>query len=456
MKSLIVYALIGILSGASFAADTPPKRPNVIVIFTDDQGYADVSVNGCKDYQTPHLDSLAKNGVRCTSGYVTQPQCSPSRAGMLTGRHQSRFGHEENPPNAPDPKLGLPLTERTIADHLKAAGYFTGHVGKWHQGHHTSKAPLQRGFMESISTEGMFDTEEAAAAFAAEARKTGTFRGKYGALWRNGKPEPMQGYVADAEAGEVAGFIDRHHEKPFLLYWAHPFPHVPQVTDEKYLQRVAHIADEKRRVYASMMLAVDDGVGRMLEALRKHGIEENTLIFYMSDNGGPSDGRLPCFNTPFTGNKGGMKEGGIRVPYFVQWKGTLPAGKVYERPVSTLDILPTALAAAGAKALPDMQLDGVNLLPFFNGEATGEPHERLYWRYLRRDMWAIRESDWKLVKMKGKREVPMLYDLSKDLAEAKDLAAQFPDRVKTMQAAYEAWAKDLPQPLWMNTRDEEN
>ena len=433
-----------------------PAKPNIVIILTDDAGYADVSINGCKDFKTPHIDSLAHNGVRCTSGYVTQPQCSPSRAGLLTGCHQSRFGHEENPPNKPDPKVGLPLTEKTIADHLKAAGYVTGHVGKWHQGHHTSKAPLQRGFMESMSTEDMFDSEEAAAAYDAAAKKSRARRGKYGTLWRNGKPEPLAGYVADAQASEVVGFIDRHHAEPFLLYWAHPFPHVPVVTDEKYLKRVAHIADEARRQYASMMLAVDDGVGRMLEALRKHGIEERTLIFYMNDNGGPSNGRLPCFNTPFTGNKGNLKEGGIRVPYFVQWQGTLPAGRIYDRAVSTLDVLPTALAAAGANPLPDTKLDGVNLLPFLKDEATGEPHERLHWRYLRRNMWATREGDWKLLKTKGKNEALMLYDLSKDPAEATDLASQFPDRVTSMKADYEAWVRDLPQPLWMNTKDEED
>ncbi len=452
MKPLLLTLCLLALAGApSFAA---AARPNIIVLFTDDQGYADVSIHGNKDYQTPYLDSLAQNGVRCTSGYVSQPQCSPSRAGMLTGRHQSRFGHEENPPGAPDPRWGLPLSEKTLADYLKAAGYATGHVGKWHQGHHRSKAPLQRGFMESMSVEGMFDNEQAEATFVAEAKKTGMMRGKYGALWRNGKPEPMRGYVADALAGETVGFIERHREQPFFLYWAHPFPHVPQIADEKYLQRVAHIADEKRRVYAAMMLAVDDGVGRMLATLRQHGLEENTLIFYMSDNGGPADGRLPCNNGVFTGAKGGMKEGGIRVPYFVQWKGALPAGKIYDRPVSTLDIVPTALAAAGVP-LPDAKLDGVSLIPFLTGEAKGDPHERLYWRYLRRDMWATREGDWKLVKMKGKREQPQLFDLSKDLAEATDLAALQPARVKSMQAAYEEWAKDLPQPLWSNDRDVE-
>ncbi len=431
------------------------ERPNIVIFVTDDQGYADISVHGCPDYQTPHLDSLARNGVRCTSGYVSQPQCSPSRAGLMTGRHQSRFGHEENPPGAPDPKLGLPLGERTLASQLQDAGYMTGQVGKWHLGHHVSQSPNARGFVESVSVEGCFESVEQQDAFAMEVRKSGAMRGKYGALWRNNQPEPTNGYIADRLADEAVAFIDKHHSRPFFLYWAHPFPHVPQVADDKYLKQVAHISDEKRRVYAAMMLAVDEGMGRMLAALQKHDVEERTLIFYISDNGGPSDGRLPCFNTPFRGNKGGMLEGGIRVPCLVQWKGTLPGGKVYDRPVSTLDILPTALVAASVPGPADARLDGVNLLPFFKGDKDGDPHERLYWRYLRRDLWAIREGDWKLVKMKGKREEPQLYDLSQDLAEEHDLARQHPEKVSAMQAAYDAWAGPLPQPLWMNTRDQE-
>ena len=313
---------------------------------------------------------------------------------------------------------------------------------------------MARGFMESRCVEGCFDSVEEQKAFTESIRGKYKTRGKYAVLWRNGVPEEMPGYVGDVVAHESAAFIERHHAEPFFLYVPHDFPHVPVVTDEKYLKRVANIADAKRRDYAAMMLSVDDAVGQMLAALRKHGIEERTLIFFMSDNGGPSDGRLPCFNTPFTGNKGGMSEGGIRVPYFVQWKGTLSAGKVYGRPVSTLDIVPTALAAAGIAPPADVKLDGVNLLPFFKGAALGDPHERLYWRYLRRDLWAVREGDWKLRHDRSKREQPKLYDLSKDLAEATDLATQFPARVKSLQAAYEAWAKDLPKPRWSNEKPE--
>lgn len=442
---------------SSFVALIPSlvaKQPNVIILWTDDQGYADLSIHGNKDYETPNLDSLAKNGVRCTDGYVSQPQCSPSRAGMMTGRHQSRFGHEENPPNDADARYGLPLTEKTLAERLKEAGYITGHVGKWHLGHHSTQAPLARGFMESMCVEGCFDSVEVQEAFATEARTKFATRGKYAVLWRNGVPEAMPGYVGDVVAHEAAGFIERHHDQPFFLYVPHDFPHVPQIADEKYLKRVMHIADEKRGVYAAMMLAVDDGVGQMLAALRKHNIEDNTLIFYMSDNGGPADGRLPCSNGVFTGAKGGMSEGGIRVPYFVQWKAALPAGKVYERPVSTLDIVPTVLAAANITPPADAKLDGVNLLPFFKGEANGDPHERLFWRYSRRGLWAVREGDWKLRRDRGKREEPKLYNLREDPAEANDHASQQPERVKAMQAAWETWAKDLPKPLWNNDKSD--
>jgi arylsulfatase A-like enzyme len=373
---------------------------------------------------------------------------------MLTGRHQSRFGHEENPSNDADPALGLPLSERTLADYLRGAGYVTGHVGKWHLGHHLSRAPHARGFMESVSVEGCFESVAEQAAFAEQARQLFPTRGKYAGFYRNNVPEPTGGYVADRLADEAVAFVDRHHAAPFFLYWAHPFPHVPQIAEEKYLARVAHIADEPRRVYAAMMLAVDDGVGRLLAALRQHGIADQTLIFYMSDNGGPSDGRLPCFNTPFTGNKGGMKEGGIRVPYFVQWPAGLRAGTVYDRPVSTLDIVPTALAAAGVPLPADVSLDGVNLLPYWRGERTGDPHPQLFWRYSRRGIWAIREGDWKLMQSRGK--VPSeLYHLGQDPSESHNLAAAEPARVQSLQALYNAWSATLPAPLWENTRDTE-
>lgn len=433
----------------------PSFKPNVIVLFTDDQGYADVSANGCKDYQTPHLDSIARDGVKCTSGYVSQPQCSPSRAGMLTGRHQSRFGHEENPPSDGTPLHGLPATERTLADHLRAAGYATGHVGKWHQGSHSSHNALRRGFAESVTVDATHDGPEAMAADKADWKKRfPAARGKYGLLHRNGTPEPMVKYVADALADEAVAFVDRHKGEPFLLYWAHPFPHVPQTADAKYLKRVEHIKDEKRRVYAAMMLAVDDGVGRLLDAVRRHGLDQQTLIFYMSDNGGPADGRLPCDNTPFRGAKGGMYEGGVRVPYFVRWTGTLPAGQTYDRPVSTLDILPTALAAAGVKPPADRPLDGVDLVPFLTGKRSGDPHSRLYWRYLRRGTFAIRDGDWKVMKERGKNEKPKLFDLANDPGETNDQADKHPDRAAALLAAYEAWAKDLPKPLWNNDRDD--
>jgi arylsulfatase A-like enzyme len=453
-RFLPVLLALFCLAPEARVARSAPARPNVILFLTDDQGYADISVNGCSDYQTPHLDSLAKNGVRCAAGYVCQPQCSPSRAGLLTGRHPSRFGHEENPPGEAVPRYGLPPSEKTLADHLTAAGYLTAHFGKWHLGAHATHDPRQRGFAESLSVEATFAGPEEQQAFQRSRRTLFGQPGKYAGLSRSGKPERTPKYVADALADEVVRFIERPHDRPFFLYWAHPFPHVPQIAEERYLQRVAHIPDEKRRVYASMMLAVDEGVGRMLEALRRKGLEENTLIVYASDNGGPADGRLPCSNGVFRGSKGGMFEGGIRVPYFVQWKGRLPAGKVYERPVSTLDVLPTVLAAAGARPPAAPGLDGVDLLPYLTGEATGEPHDRLYWRYLRRGLFALREGDWKLMKERDKNGRPMLFDLKNDPGETTDLAGRHPERLQAMRAAYDAWARDLLEPLWMNRPQE--
>ena len=441
LSTCIALALIG-----GHGAEPPP--PNFVIIFVDDQGYADVGVQGCSDYETPHIDSIASGGVQCTAGYVAQPLCAASRAGLMTGRHPSRFGHEANHPHVADPDFGLPLEERTLAEYLRDAGYATGMIGKWHLGKHISMSPMNRGFLEAIDLKGSFESREAEDAFdAAES----TERTWYPTLWRNMVPEPMNGYVADRLADEAVDFVEHHRNEPFLLYWAHPFPHIPTVTEDKYLERVSDITSVLRRRYAAMMLAVDDGVGRILEALRRNGLEENTLVFYITDNGGAAD-RSPASNGPLTGGKGGLQEGGIRVTYLAQWKGVVPGGRVYDPAVTTLDVVPTVLAAAGIATPDGVDFDGVDLLPFWTGRATGLPHERLFWRRLHRDTWAIREGDWKLLALPGLKP-PRLYHLADDIGERNDLARLHPDRVRSMTDTYEAWAGRLPQPRWVDVFD---
>lgn len=441
--SLVVFVL-AVMVGSSPAKAA--ARPNVLILLSDDQGSADLGCQGSPDIPTPNLDSLAKNGVRCTQGYVSSCMCSPSRAGLLTGRSQSRFGHEINWEGRDDTGLrGLPVSEKTLADHLKAAGYRTGCVGKWHLGDVAKFHPKQRGFDDYFGHIGGSHDYFAA--------KEGGKGSTYALEGWDGKPfEFTNDYLTDINGRAACEFIRRGDQAtPWFLYVAFNAPHTPSQAAKKYLERFAHIADEKRRVYAAMVSALDDAVGVILAELKAQGMEDNTLIFFLSDNGGPLD-RNGSLNTPSSGEKGHMFEGGIRTPFLVQWKAGLPGGKVYEPPVSSLDISATALTAAGVA--PPGNLDGVDLVPFFKGEREGRPHEVLYWRMTARGIWAIRAGDWKLVTHNGWHELPAakpkprLIHLSNDPGELHDLSAQEPAKLAELQALYDAWNTTLPEPLW--------
>jgi arylsulfatase A-like enzyme len=444
-----VLAVAGLAAGVAPAA-TP--RANVLVILADDMGYQDLGCQGSPDIRTPHIDSLAKNGIRCTSGYVSSCMCSPSRAGLLTGRSQSRFGHEINwEGDDPTGRKGLPLDQRTIADRLKAAGYRTGMVGKWHLGDAPQFHPLKRGFDE------MFGFVGGGHRYFSEEYRTSVdgkpVPGYSTQLERNGTPEKTEGYLTDLLGREAAAFIHRNRAGPWFLYASFNAPHTPLQATSNLLERVRHIPEGDRRTYAAMVTGLDDAVGVILGQLRADGIEESTLVVFLSDNGGPLERNGSC-NAPLSGEKGGMLEGGIRVPFLVQWKGRLPAGRTYAPPVSSLDLMPTALALAGVEPAADWKLDGVNLVPYLAGETQGVPHDALFWRMKARSIWAVRKGDAKLVmqpERAGKHpggRTPRLIDLSADLVEQTDLAAAQPDRARTLQAAYDAWAATLPEPLW--------
>jgi len=436
-------------------ADTSPgsetRRPNIICILVDDLGYADLSCQGSREVLTPHIDSLATNGIRCTAGYVSAPQCSPSRAGLLTGRYQNRFGFEYNFGGA-DRDCGLPTGERTIADDLKDAGYVTGIVGKWHLGDAERFRPYNRGFRESLwhAGGGVYFPDP----------RTGSIAG----VRRGPEPVKVSEYSTDAFAREAVDFIGRHQHEPFFLYLAFVTPHWPMAAKPEHVKRFEHVKDLHRRTFLAMMASLDENVGRVLDKLRETKLEENTLVFFVSDNGGPTGaprstpdapfqyGQNTSLNVPLRGVKGDLLEGGIRVPFLVQWKGRLPAGKVYDRPVISLDILPTTLAAAGAAVGGKRKLDGTNLLPYLDGRKSGSPHETLYWRFNfppqqpDRYRWAIRQSDWKLVK--NDREPVSLYDLMNDIGETRNLAGRHPDRAAAMEAAWRRWNAELAPPAW--------
>ncbi len=410
-------------------------RPNFVVIVADDMGYGDLGIHGGRDVPTPHIDSLAQGGVRCTDGYVSCPVCSPTRAGLLTGRYQQRFGHEFNtwPSRAGEAGLqvGLPLDQVTLADVLKRAGYRTAIVGKWHLGYGPQFQPQQRGFDE------FFGPLDGSHSYLPGADPL------HGSIYRGAEPVEEPEYLTDAFGREAVAFIERNARDPFFLLLTFNAVHAPMEATPQYLARVGHVADRKRRTYTAMLSALDDAVGRVLGALDDAKLSENTLVIFINDNGGPQN-RNASSNSPLSGNKSTLSEGGIRVPYLMRWMGQLAAGQVYRQPVISLDIFPTITAAAGAELPGDVQVDGVNLLPFLTGGAAGSPHETLYWRY--GPQQAVRQGNYKLLKRRD-REYE-LYDLAQDVGEKRDLATAKSDLVKQLATLYDRWNAELMEPRW--------
>ena len=368
--------------------------PNIVVIYADDLGIGDVGTYGCKDIPTPHIDSIAANGVLCEQGYVTAPQCGPSRAGLLTGRYQQKFGFEFNYSAKKSFELGVPLDEVLLFTRMKQAGYRAGVVGKWHMGRGEGYCPWERDvdYFYGIlnGTSWYFPPFDWAARYLGLDDPTDIHRNQ------NVFIEKDSDYITDAFARENVDFIRRNAKRPFFLYAAFTAPHVPILFRERYMKRVASIPDQKRRKYAALVVALDDGVGRILDELKEQGLWDNTLLFFISDNGASRhDGGS---NAPFKGFKGSMWEGGIRVPYLVQWPSVLPAGKIYDDPVSTLDVAATAAALADPQKGVDPVLDGVNLIPFLTQKASGSPHDYLFYRqFAWSDSWGVRHGDWMLM-----------------------------------------------------------
>ena len=431
-------------------------RPNILVIVADDLGYGDIGVHGGTEVPTPHIDALAASGVRFSNGYVSAPYCSPSRAGFLTGRAQTRFGHEFNPHVGDEAKLGLPLDQRTIANVLRDTGYATGLIGKWHQGYDAAHHPQSCGFDDYfgflVGGHNYLLRRDAAAAFGAAH--------SHDMIYRSRERQKLDGYTTDLFTAEALAFMDRHTAQPWFLYLAYNAVHTPLEVLKKYGDRVpAAVTDPARRGYLSLLIGLDESIGRLAAQLRATGRDRNTLIFFFSDNGGA--GRKPFFayntgdNRPLRGDKGQVLEGGIRVPFFVSWTGKIPAGEVYGEPVTTLDIFPTACAASGAS--PPGTLEGVNLLPFLAGGNIAAPHAALYWRF--GPQKAIRQGRWKLLDARDfaakTQSGWQLYDLFTDIGETHDLAAQQPQRVDELRRAWEAWDALNVAPLWRGTPNED-
>lgn len=439
LSSLLVAAT------ALFAA---PRAPNVIVILTDDQGYADAGFNGCKDIPTPHMDRLAAGGVVCTNGYVTYAVCAPSRAGLLTGRYPQRFGFERNVAWQPsNPATGIAVEETTLAAALKPAGYKSALVGKWHLGAHDNFHPLNRGFDEFYGHLGggkHYYQDRLTIRETLEAKNEPESYRNW--ITRGFEPVRIEGYLTDEFTREALDFVRRRKDEPFFLYLAYNAPHAPMQAPAEEIAKFGHIKNQKRRTYAAMLTAVDRGVGRMLDLLDELKLADDTLVFFLSDNGGPQDAN-GSDNGKLRGGKGGPFEGGFRVPFVVRWPGKIPAGATYHQPVSSLDIFATITAVNNISAHPERPLDGVNLLPYLRGEKTGAPHERIYLRMFDTGRYAMREGDYKIVRA-AKDGRPALYNLASDLSERNDLAAAEPERLARMQAAYDAWNAQLKEPAF--------
>ena len=426
------------------------ETPNMIVIMCDDLGYADVGFNGCKDIPTPHIDSIAENGVRCTSGYVAYSVCGPSRAGFITARYPQRFGFERNPQYQPnDPDMGLTRDEKTIAELLRPVGYHSGIIGKWHLGAHIPTShPMKRGFDEFYGHLGGGHTyfpEKLTIERSQDAK--GESESYQTWLLKNYEPVPPRKYITDDFSDEAVAFVTRNRDWPFFLFLSYNAPHTPLEAADKYLGRFPQIKDKKRQTYAAMVSAVDDGVGRVLAELKKYGLEENTIVAFLSDNGGPTT-KNASTNAPLRGNKGDAWEGGFRVPFAIQWRGELPADSSYENPVSALDLGATIVALAGAAVSKDKPLDGVNLIPFLNGENKSKPHDTIYLRQFDRNRFAVRNGNEKII-IPWKGAAPQLYDLSNDIGEQKDIAKEKPMRVQELDVLRKKWNDNLMEPTFL-------
>jgi arylsulfatase A-like enzyme len=439
------------------------RKPNIIVIYTDDQGYADLGCQGhLPDLKTPNIDRLAAEGVRCTDGYITAPQCSPSRAGLLTGRYQQRFGLGHIP------DCPLPKEEITIADRMKSAGYVTGMVGKWHLEPNALSKEWASTHLKKVENYGNGRVKvpfQAALPYYPQHRGfTEYFKGELKRYWANydlaGKDLAAQGewikdgrYRLDVQSDAAVSFIERNHQSPFFLYLAYFAPHTPLEATEKYLKRFSGDMPERRRYALAMIAAMDAGVGRIMDTLAKHDLDEDTLIFFTSDNGAPlkrtmedspvttdAGGWDGSRNDPLVGEKGMLSEGGIRVPFVARWKGTLPEGATYREPVSALDITATATALAGLPQAPE--LDGVNLLPHLTGTTKDAPHKALYWRFW--NQTAIRKGRWKYLQAGGSGQ--FLFDLAQGPEEKGNVIEQHPEIAEELRNDLTQWASTLQKP----------
>lgn len=418
------------------------EKLNLVLIVADDLGYRDLSCYGCKDFQTPNIDSLAKSGVRLTSGYVTHPYCSPSRAGILSGKYQQSFGHEHNPPyDEKSEQIGIDAKTTLLPTVLKNNGYQTALIGKWHLGAGKPFRPSRRGFSQFYGfLGGGHDYFRVDQDYLKKSKNGNSYLSP---MWRNQeRTKDTLSYLTDDLTREGEKFLEENKNSPFCLVMMYNAPHAPDQVTKEQLKRVANIKDNSRRRYAALVQGLDDGVGKLTKKLKDLELDKNTLVVFLSDNGGR---RGVSDNRPLRGNKGWLHEGGVRVPFICSLPGRIKANSVEDRPMLSLDVLPTILGSASAD-LPEGCV-GKDLLPFLTGKNKGNPHETIYWRVSGGVGYAIRNGNWKLVRDIGMKS-PKLYNLKMDLGENQDLASAYPEKFSSMLKQYESWNDKQERPRW--------
>ncbi|WP_428311571.1 sulfatase-like hydrolase/transferase [Hydrocarboniphaga sp.] len=433
--ALLASICLSACGGGSSGSPDAPRPPSFVVFYSDDHGFADLGIQGVRDdVRTPHIDQLALDGVLATRAYVTAPQCAPSRAGLMTGIHQNRFGLDDNAAGPMQPE------QVTIAERLKAAGYITAMVGKWNLGvDQNNQQNVPAGTDPAIFYAANQGFDEYFEGYLNDFIASHDASGK--ALSHAPAGVHDERYRIDLVTQWALSFIRRHHDKPFFLYVPYYAPHVPLEAPDAYQQRFGDVGDPTRKTGLAMIAAIDDGVGKIRAELAKDKLTDKTLVLFIGDNGAPLganwDGSL---NDPLVGEKGMLTDGGTRVPFVAAWPGKIPANQVFDSAISTLDVATTLLAAAGVAKAPE--LEGVDLLPYFNGGLATPPHARLFWRW--GSQAAVLSEQWKLILLGSQQS--LLYDASHGAPETADLSADHADAVQALQSELSGWAAGLKKP----------
>jgi arylsulfatase A-like enzyme len=433
------------LAPAVLMGQTRKRPPNVLLIFTDDQGSIDVNCYGAKDLITPHLDRLAREGTRFSQFYVAAPVCSPSRAALMTGRYPQRAGVPGNVSSQPG-RDGMPTEQVTMAEIMKAAGYVTGHVGKWHLGYTPQTMPNGQGYDYSFGhMGGCIDNYSHFFYWQGPNRHD---------LWRNGHEVWQDGeFFGNLMVDECKRFIDHNKTRPFFLYWAINMPHYPLQSIRKWRERYKHL-EAPRRMYAAFVSTLDEMIGEVVTHLDGLGLREDTLIVFLSDHGHSQEVRTFSGGGnpgPYRGHKFTLWEGGIRVPCIVSWPGRVPKNVVRGQVAISIDWMPTIAEYCDVKP-PSRKIDGKSIVPLIESASAPSPHDVLHWESSKH--WAVREGDWKLVHNgpateQNGRKIPKVADflsnMTEDVTETNNLADNHPDVVKRLTKLHNEWAKEVRQ-----------